>query len=253
MSISESAFELYKSAYAKQNPIDLDYAPTDWSGTVVYDMRRVWWANEKVLKHFKNLGLYDGKIPTFDEWKRDIAYRCTSAVDNYIILGLDAGLLEEADFLYKKFYEEARQKSIFEPTPYAGVYDTLDWLNNEAAKVLGVVSAHPQKSLEEEVTQFWLSEYFQFIEGGLNDWKDKADKLTELVETWEVDPQRVGYFCDMPNDVKACDESGVVPMVHARGWTPEPVLDEIIEELFVNEGREYRKFYEWTELTQIVV
>jgi phosphoglycolate phosphatase-like HAD superfamily hydrolase len=247
-----SASELYKSAYAKQNPIDLDLMPTDWSGTVVYDMPRVWWTNEKVLKYFKERGLYDGKIPTFDEWAQNMAYRCTSAVDNYIILGLDENLLGEANSLYKKFYEEARKKEIFEPVPYDGIYQTLECLVDDRAKVLGVVSAHPEISLDEEIKQYSLFGYFEFVEGGLNEWKDKAQKLTEVVEYFDVDPQKVGYLCDMPNDLKACHMAEVVPIVHARGWTPEPVLDEIIEELFVDEGREHRKFYEWTELTQIV-
>jgi phosphoglycolate phosphatase-like HAD superfamily hydrolase len=246
-----SVSEVYESAYANQNPIDLDVIPTDWSGTIVDDRVRVWSANMEVLLYYKERGMYDGKIPSFDYWLQEIAYKSTSAIGNYRLLGLKVDL-KEANSLYKKFYEHARENGMFEPIPYDGVKKTLEWLNDDRAKVLGVVSAHPKKSLDEEIKQFQLAGRFQFVEGDLMEWADKAHKLTELVESQDVDPRRIGYLCDMPNDIMACHMAEVVPIVHTKGWASEEVIDEIIGKFFVDEGREYRKFEEWTELTQIV-
>ena len=235
----------YESRYVNQDLIDLDLIPSDCSGTIIDDMTPVYNAHARVVKYYKERGVYDGEVPTFDDWL-SITHLCTTAVDNYVIWGLDVDK-EEAYSLYKRFYRETSKE--FEPMPYTGVNETLRWLNEDKAKVVGVISAHPPEALLLEVEKFGLKEYFQFIEG---DVVFKADRLIELVESRDLDPKRVGYLCDTPNDLMACFTADVVPIVHPKGYVKEERLDDILF-AFEESDYPYRKFYEWPELRRIVI
>ena len=69
--------------YIIDEPIEADVVIFDYSGTIVNDQEPVFKANQNVMISYKELGIYNGDIPTFNDWV-SITHLCADAAGKRI-------------------------------------------------------------------------------------------------------------------------------------------------------------------------
>ena len=103
------------------------------------------------------------------------------------------------------------------PTPFAGIVDLLDRLDDRGVPVAVVTGKGPH-STRISLEQWGLEGRFDRIEPGGDHGAVKSERMTAVVTGWGVDPATVVSIGDVPGDVTAGRVAGVVPV--AAAWSP---------------------------------
>ncbi len=189
----------------------------DYSGTLANDLQPVYKSHVGSLLLLKELELYNGYVPNFEEWI-NFAPRCISAWDTYEQLGIREHV-PIATIFYSVIYEILSND--IKPYLYDGVEETLSSLK-EKGLVLGVISAHPHKSLVREIEEFGIDKYFSFVCGSVS---DKKKKLKEITEKFGVLPSNIVYVGDTNKDANAGKGAGVGIIVKKKGYVKDKFID----------------------------
>jgi len=223
-------------------PSEIDNVIFDCSGTILNDLEPVY------RSHVENCELHGLPVAGFDEW-REMSPRITGAKDVYRIICGENGLSKNLDILYDdytRFYHEARKK--YPPVPNVGVSTTLDRLA-EMRKTMGVVSAHPQENLEEDLSMFGFDSYMDFMVGGVH---DKGSKLREICSEYGLDPARTCYVGDTNRDIHSARKAGLIAIGKVGGYVTEEVIDNTLNKL-EKAGHPNYKIYEIPQLLDILI
>ncbi|HEY5728015.1 MAG TPA: HAD hydrolase-like protein, partial [Acidimicrobiia bacterium] len=103
------------------------------------------------------------------------------------------------------------------PTPFAGIVDVLDRLDDRGVSV-AVVTGKGPNSTRISLEQWGLEGRFDRVEPGGDHGAIKPGRMTAVVTGWGVDPATVVAIGDVPGDVIAGRAAGVVPV--AAAWSP---------------------------------
>jgi phosphoglycolate phosphatase/pyrophosphatase PpaX len=103
------------------------------------------------------------------------------------------------------------------PTPFAGIVDVLDRLDDRGVSV-AVVTGKGPNSTRISLEQWGLEGRFDRVEPGGDHGAIKPERMTAVVTGWGIDPATVVAIGDVPGDVLAGRAAGVVPV--AAAWSP---------------------------------
>ncbi len=103
------------------------------------------------------------------------------------------------------------------PTPFAGIVDVLDRLDDRGVPVAVVTGKGPH-STRISLEHWSLHGRFDRVEPGGDHGAVKPERMSEVVTGWGMDPATVVAIGDVPGDVTAGRTAGVVPV--AAAWSP---------------------------------
>ncbi len=114
---------------------------------------------------------------------------------------------------YAAYEREHRQRA----TGFPGVETALRLLKGRGVR-LGIVTGKGPGSLAISLRHLGLAGYFDACEPGSAAGAIKPVAIHKLLAAWGVAPQHAAYVGDLPYDVRAAKEAGVVPL--AAAWAP---------------------------------
>jgi phosphoglycolate phosphatase-like HAD superfamily hydrolase len=103
------------------------------------------------------------------------------------------------------------------PTPFPGIVDLLDRLDDRGVPVAVVTGKGPH-STRISLEQWGLEGRFDRVEPGGDHGAVKPQRMATVVAGWGVGPATVVSIGDVPGDVAAGRLAGVVPV--AAAWSP---------------------------------
>ena len=103
------------------------------------------------------------------------------------------------------------------PEPFDGIVDLLDRLDDRGVPVAVVTGKGPH-STRISLDQWGLEGRFDRVEPGGDHGAVKPEKMAAVVDGWGVDPATVVSIGDVPGDIVAGRQTGVVPV--AAAWSP---------------------------------
>ena len=165
----------------------------DWSGTLSDDRLPILRANRMVF-------LVYGKEPLeFDEWLEN-------ATGTAHLFYQSQGITDpEAVVISRRFFNEFVHQGL-KPVMYPDVAEVLEVLNQHGSK-MGVLSAHPQASLEREACEYGIDKYFEFMTGGVT---NKSEMLRDIAN--KIGGRQVYYVGDTLYDMQAASSAGFIPI-----------------------------------------
>lgn len=111
-------------------------------------------------------------------------------------------------------YERAHSERA---TSFPGIERLLGQLRERGVR-LGIVTGKGPGSAEISLRHLGLAPYFEAVEAGSADGGIKPAAIRRLLGRWAVAPERAAYVGDVPYDVRAAQEAGVMPL--AAAWAP---------------------------------
>lgn len=111
-------------------------------------------------------------------------------------------------------YEREHQQRA---TCFAGVEGALRLLKASGVR-LGIVTGKGPRSAEISLRHLGLTPYFDALEAGSPEGGIKPQAILRMLAGWAIPPERAAYVGDLPYDVWAAKEAGVLPL--AAAWAP---------------------------------
>ncbi len=125
--------------------------------------------------------------------------------------------VSEQDFpaalrMYLDRYEELHQSA---REPFPGVLRLLEALRSRGIR-RGVVTGKGRGTADISMRVMGLDSYIETLVTGSNAGAVKPDAIRRVLEIWQLEPAQVAYVGDMPYDMEAAREAGVLPI--GAGW-----------------------------------
>jgi HAD superfamily hydrolase (TIGR01549 family) len=142
---------------------------------------------------------------------------------------------------YLAAYEEesARRARLF-----PGIETALRLLKRRGV-ALAIVTGKGARSAAISLRHLRLAEFFDVVETGSPDGSVKPLAIQRVLAKWGAAPDRVAYVGDVPTDMEAAKEAGVIPL--AAGWAATSDADTL-SALFPRETfRSVESFIRWIE------
>lgn len=131
---------------------------------------------------------------------------------------------------YKRLFDEVLAEGT-EPTMYEAVPALIRALRN-ANKIVGIVSAHPQKNLEAEAERYGLREHFDFVIG---DCRAKDAALREMAQLYVDNPTTQAlYTGDTIQDMHYAKLAGYRAVAIGTGYQSEAQLRAVNPDYYVD-------------------
>jgi HAD superfamily hydrolase (TIGR01509 family) len=115
---------------------------------------------------------------------------------------------------YLAAYEQAHASYI---DPFPGVGETLRDLRRRGV-ALAIVTGKGPRSAAISFDRLGLARCFDSVEVGSPVGAIKPLAIRRVLARWNVTPERVAYVGDVPSDIEAAREAGVLPL--AAAWAP---------------------------------
>ncbi len=197
----------------------------DWSGTLSDDRPPVYQTNVRMRERY---GL---PSVSYEEW---LLHSVGNVVDHFQQAEprLDAEQIL-ADF--RTIFAEVQAEGI-EPHMYPAVPALLRALR-EANKVVGIISAHPQESLDAEAEKYGVRELLDFVIGGC---RAKDGALRDVASIYVSDPQTEAYYTgDMTHDMHYGKLAGYGTIAIGTGYHSEAQLRLMHPDHFIPSHEEF--------------
>lgn len=122
------------------------------------------------------------------------------------------GRLSETLPVFLKFYEELHSSV---QQPFTGIEQTLQWLRARQMPV-AIVTGKGKFSAEISLRILGLERWVDCVEVGFADRADKPYSIRKVLDRWQMRPEEAAYVGDMPYDMQAARETGLLPI--GAGW-----------------------------------
>ncbi len=180
----------------------------DWSGVISDDRRPVYEANIKLLEY------YGKERIDFEEWKKRTRLTVVEFLNDHGIYGNPGKLTKQ----YKEYFNEISPS--MPPKMYSEVPDVLEFLKLQE-KRLSVLSAHPEENLKQEMKDYEIDDYFEFILGGV---VDKVGGLERTCDAFGINKNKTLYTGNTIYDIQAVKQAGVQSACVFTGYHDEERL-----------------------------
>lgn len=192
----------------------------DWSGTLSDDRPPVYQANMRMRD------AYGLEQISYEDWMR-------TSVGNVVELFQIANPSLSAEQIwsdYRRIFDEVLADGI-EPSMYEAVPALMQALR-DANKIVGIVSAHPQKNLEAEAERYGLREHFDFIIG---DCRAKDAALREMAQLYVDNPNTQAlYTGDTIQDMHYAKLAGYKTAAIGTGYQSEAQLRAVSPDFYID-------------------
>lgn len=126
------------------------------------------------------------------------------------VLGALLGMSPEAPDLpilsFVKVYQQLLPQ--LAPRPFDGAIELLQALQQEGLR-LGVISGKEHYTGDPTIEAYGFSPFFEWRGYGLPTHNCKAERLQEIMQLWQLQPDELIYVGDAPSDITLCHSVGV--------------------------------------------
>ena len=143
--------------------------------------------------------------------------------------------------VYLAAYEEesARRARLF-----PGIETALRLFERRGV-ALAIVTGKGARSAAISLQHLGLAEFFDVVETGSPDGSVKPLAIQRVLGKWSAAPDRVAYVGDVPTDMEAAKEAGVIPL--AAGWAATSDADSLRALSPLEMFRDVPDFIAWIE------
>lgn len=200
----------------------------DWSGTLSDDRLPVYETNSRMRDRY-------GLPPlSYEAW---LHQSVGNVVDHF--QQADARLNPEqilADF--RTIFAEVQAEGTV-PTMYPAVPALLRALR-DANKIVGIISAHPQASLDAEAEQYGVRELLDFVIGGC---RAKDGALRDIASIYVRDPKSEAYYTgDMAHDMYYGKQAEYGTIAIGTGYHSESQLRAALPDYYIDTHEAFYPF-----------
>jgi pyrophosphatase PpaX len=142
---------------------------------------------------------------------------------------------------YLAAYEEESARSA---RLFPGIETALRLLRDRGV-ALAVVTGKGADSAAISLKHLRLAEFFDVVETGSPDGSVKPLAIRRVLAKWGAAAERVAYVGDVPTDMEAAKEAGVIPL--AAGWAATSDADTLSALSPLETFRDVREFIAWIE------
>lgn len=121
-----------------------------------------------------------------------------------------------------RYYTE-RYEALHTAEPFPGVTGLLKRLHEHGIHT-GIVTGKGPGSAEISMRVTGLDRYIETVATGSPNGSIKPLAIREMLAGWGVEPHRAAYVGDMPYDMQAAREAGVIPI--GAGWADSATVTE---------------------------
>jgi len=142
---------------------------------------------------------------------------------------------------YLAAYEEesAKRAGLF-----PGIGTALGLLKRRGV-ALAIVTGKGPHSADISVRHLRLAEYFDVVETGSPDGGVKPLSIKKVLTVWGAMPHQVAYVGDVPADMEAAREAGVIPL--GAAWAVSSSADDLSARSPLETFRSVESFIQWIE------
>ena len=142
---------------------------------------------------------------------------------------------------YLAVYEEESARSAWR---FPGIEAGLRLLQRRGV-ALAIVTGKGARSAAISLRHLGLAGFFDIVETGSPDGSVKPLAIHRVLTKWGVPPNRVAYVGDVPTDMEAAREAGVIPL--AASWAASADADSLGASLPLETFRDVQSFIAWIE------
>lgn len=131
--------------------------------------------------------------------------------------GVIARRVNPADYPAALAFYLARYEALHAETnrPFPGVIELLEALRERGIR-RGLVTGKGPVTAEISLRQMGLAGLLETVETGSAEGAEKPLGIRRVLDAWSLDPALAAYLGDVPYDMQAAREAGVLPL--AAGW-----------------------------------
>ena len=163
-----------------------------------------------------------------------------------VVLNLLPSKAEEClDFYYREY--ERLHEMCSEPFP--GIYGLLEYLKMHDVR-LAVITAKGEKTARISLEWLNLLHYFDMVRHGFPDANKKALNIRRVLSEWGLKAENCAYVGDMPGDMKAARETGLLAL--GAAWkenASREVLDAEQADVIFDSPEELLEWFQQTGIT----
>ncbi len=198
----------------------------DWSGTLVDDLPPVLEATNRIFAH------YGREQMQREEFRRTFRLPFVEFYDE-VLPGVP---MADLDKLYHEFFVGSDEKVEILP----GAREFLEFCR-ERGKRMFLLSAIHTEHYHVQSTALGLDCYFEVAYAQV---LDKKEKIHEILEIHELDPQETMFVGDMVHDIETARHGGVFSVATHTGYDPPERLAAAKPDLTVPDLARLRRFLE---------
>lgn len=131
---------------------------------------------------------------------------------------------EECLHFYYREYERLHEMC---SEPFPGIESLLDYLAMEGIR-LAVITAKGERTARISLERLNLLHYFDQVMHGFPDANRKAVNIRRVLSAWNLDAEHCAYVGDMPGDMKASGETGILAL--GAAWKENASVEKLAEE-----------------------
>lgn len=131
-----------------------------------------------------------------------------------------------------RYYIE-RYEALHNPEPFPGVTGLLKRLRERGVHT-GIVTGKGPGSAEVSMRVTGLDRHIETIATGSPDGAIKPRAIREMLAAWGVEPRRAAYVGDMPYDMQAAREAGVIAI--GAGWAESATVSATVSATLSEDG-----------------
>src|SRR3989344_70137 len=197
----------------------------DWSGVISDDIAYGYKAMAIVMNAMLN------KTISREEYEKEITLPAMNFWKKYIP-NLDKEKEEEINKLFLNAINQGGEADAYE-----NAKEVLKKLYSKKLNMI-IMSAFPQEKLLLEAKKYGLLNYFQEINGGIN---NKIVVIKEILERNNFKPNETLYIGDMIHDIHAGKEGGVTTISLTSGYGKRSELEKENPDYIISDLRELLK------------
>ena len=149
---------------------------------------------------------------------------------------LDAHIPADGAESLQRYLDACRDLHHLAPTPFAGIPELLDALEERNIPV-AVVTGKGVHSAALSLDVWGIADRFTHVAAGADHGNIKDENMARVIEAWSVDPQNVVSVGDAPSDVGAARSVGAVAVgaawasttdrAHIASVSPDVLFDDV--------------------------
>ncbi len=109
------------------------------------------------------------------------------------------------------------------PAPFPGIIELLEMLGKKGIR-RGVVTGKGRGTAEISVRSMGLAAYIDALETGSEAGAEKPQAIRRVLAGWAIAPEKAAYVGDMPYDMQAAREAGLLPL--GAAWAASATVKE---------------------------
>ncbi len=115
---------------------------------------------------------------------------------------------------YDRAHDQCRQL-------FPGIEPALDLLKGRGIK-MAIVSGKGSQSAEISLRYLGLERWIDCVETGFAEKADKPYSINKVLQRWNIPPDQAAYVGDMPSDMEAAQQVGILPL--GAAWAETSTL-----------------------------